>query len=629
MPRGFIPKAKFEKGEARKIFARFFKMTLANHKFLVVLALLCIALSALSSVMGSMFLKSLINDYITPLKGVTDPDFAPLIHALVRMAAIYLVGVFAIGCQALIMNYLSNSSLLTMRTALFSHMEQLPIKYFDARTHGEVMSHYTNDVDTLYQMVSQALPSVVSSVISITMILVSMIILNPLLTVVVIVIYVAITFIVKKISSYASKYYKLQHAATAKLNGYMEEMITGQKVVKVFCHENESVEGFKTLNDDLAHVYEEAQRSASILMPMMNNLGHFTYAIIAVCGAALAVSGTMNLDLGTIAAFLLLTRSFSQPISQVSQQFAYIISGIAGAKRVFALLDEPVEQDNGNVELVNAKKENDTFVETKERTGIWAWKVPSENGTSYVEVKGDVRFKDVDFGYVEDKIVLHDVSLFAKPGQKIAFVGHTGAGKTTITNLINRFYDINKGEITFDGINIQHIKKPDLRHALAMVLQDTNLFTGTVKDNIRFGRLKASDEEIIEAAKLANADDFISKLEKGYDTMLTNNGSNLSQGQRQLLSIARAEVANCPVLILDEATSSIDTRTEQIIQSGMDNLMANRTVFVIAHRLSTVRNSKAILVIDEGRIIERGSHQDLLKEKGMYYELYTGASELE
>ncbi len=629
-PRRQVIRPKYEKGEVSQILKRMFKEIFSKHLFALILTLICIVVLALSSVYGTLFLKSLINDYIIPLTGQSNPDFSQLNGAVIKIALVYLMGVIASFIQALIMRYVTNDTLYNIRTKMFDHMEQLPIKYFDSRTHGDIMSQYTNDVDTLRQMINQALPSLVSSVITIASVVISMFILNAWLTLLVFVIYFGVVFLVKNIGSKASKYFVAQQKALGGLNGYIEEMIDGQKVVKVFCHEKESMAGFDQKNEELSEIAVNANRNSGVIMPLMGNLGHLAYAIIAIVGSIMAVKGLSGLDLGTIAAFLQFTRNFSMPISQVSQQFTFIIASLAGAKRIFALLDEPIEVDNGDVTLVNAKYLDGQLVESDLVTKTWAWKVPSENDSfKYVEVKGDVRFYNVDFGYNKDSKVIHDISLFAKPGQKIAFVGHTGAGKTTITNLINRFYDIDQGSITFDGIDIKQIKKSDLRHSLGMVLQDTNLFTGTIKENIRFGRLNATDEEVVAAAKLANADSFINQLPGGYDTLLTNNGANLSQGQRQLLSIARAAIANDPVLILDEATSSIDTRTEKIIQEGMDKLMENRTVFVIAHRLSTVRNAKAIIVMDDGKIIERGPHEDLIKEKGKYYELYTGASELE
>ena len=524
---------------------------------------------------------------------------------------------------------ISQRSLKKIRDQLFSHMQDLPIKYFDTHIHGDVMSVYTNDVDTLRQMISQSIPQGISSLVSIIAVLCTMIAMSWMLTLVVLACVACMLLIVRRIAGRSSAYFIKQQAALGALNGYIEEMVEGQKVVKVFCHEQKAKEGFDVLNDKLCECAREANKYANILMPAMNNLGNLQYVIIAIAGGSIALAGG-GITLGTIAAFLQLSKSFTQPISQISQQLNSIIMALAGAKRVFELMDEPGEQDGGYVTLVNAKYQGDDLVEADERTGTWAWKHPHEDGTvTYTRLTGDVRFFDVDFAYEPDKPILHNISLYAKPGQKLAFVGATGAGKTTITNLINRFYDIADGKIRYDGININKIKKNDLRRSLGIVLQDTNLFTGTVRENIRYGRLDASDEEVEAAAQLANADEFIRRLPEGYDTMLTDNGANLSQGQRQLIAIARAAVADPPVMILDEATSSIDTRTESLVQRGMDSLMYGRTVFVIAHRLSTVQNSDAIMVLDHGRIIERGNHQELIAQRGTYYQLYTGAFELE
>ena len=621
---------KMAKGELKKIVKRLIDEIFAKHKNSIFIVLTLILVNTGASIYGTLFLKDLINNYITPLINTSNPDFSGLGFAVLKLALIYTCGVLATLAQSIIMRFISNGALLNIRKKMFDHMEKLPIGYFDTHTHGEVMSRYTNDVDTLRQMVSQSLPMVVGSIITLVGVLTTMFILSIHLTIVVLVMYFLIMFVIRKITRKASKYFIKQQQSIGSLNGYIEEMIEGQKVVKVFCHEKESIEGFDQKNEELCDDAKKANANGNMIMPIMNNLGHLNYAVIAIVGSILTINGIGGLNLGTIASFLQFTRTLSQPITQVSQQINSIISALAGAKRIFALLDEPIEKDNGFVTLVNINYENGFPLESEVVTNHWAWKVPTENGKyDYVELKGDVRFFDVDFGYTKDKKVLNDVSLFAKPGQKIAFVGHTGAGKTTITNLVNRFYDIDSGKITFDGIDIKDIKKPDLRRSLGMVLQDTSLFTGTIKDNIKFGKLDATDDEVIAAAKLANAHSFIMKLPNGYDTELSNNGSNLSQGQRQLLSIARAAIANTPVLVLDEATSSIDTRTEKIIQEGMDKLMENRTVFVIAHRLSTVRNAKAIMVIDNGEIIERGSHEDLMAQKGKYYSLNTGAFELE
>lgn len=621
---------KMAKGELKKIVKRLIDEIFAKHKISIFIVLMLILVNTGASIYGTLFLKDLINNYITPLIKTSNPDLSGLGFAVLKLALIYTCGVLATLAQSIIMRFISNGALLNIRKKMFDHMEKLPIGYFDTHTHGEVMSRYTNDVDTLRQMVSQSLPMVVGSIITLVGVLTTMFILSIHLTLVVLVMYFLIMFVVRKLTRKASKYFIKQQQSIGSLNGYIEEMIEGQKVVKVFCHEKESIEGFDQKNVELCDDAKKANANGNMIMPIMNNLGHLNYAVIAIVGSILTINGIGGLNLGTIASFLQFTRTLSQPITQVSQQINSIISALAGAKRIFALLDEPIEKDDGFVTLVNINYENGLPLESETVTNHWAWKVPTENGKyDYVELKGDVRFFDVDFGYTKDKKVLNDVSLFAKPGQKIAFVGHTGAGKTTITNLVNRFYDIDSGKITFDGIDIKDIKKPDLRRSLGMVLQDTSLFTGTIKDNIKFGKLDATDDEVIAAAKLANAHSFIMKLPNGYDTELSNNGSNLSQGQRQLLSIARAAIANTPVLVLDEATSSIDTRTEKIIQEGMDKLMENRTVFVIAHRLSTVRNAKAIMVIDNGEIIERGSHEDLMAQKGKYYSLNTGAFELE
>ncbi len=596
-------------------------------RFTVVI--LSILVSASASVGASVFLESLIDDYISPLLLASNPDFSGLVHALSMMVCLYLAGILCGFLYNWTMASISQRSLKKIRDQLFSHMQDLPIKYFDTHIHGDVMSVYTNDVDTLRQMISQSIPQGISSLVSIIAVLCTMIAMSWMLTLVVLACVACMLLIVRRIAGRSSAYFIKQQAALGALNGYIEEMVEGQKVVKVFCHEQKAKEGFDVLNDKLCECAREANKYANILMPAMNNLGNLQYVIIAIAGGSIALAGG-GITLGTIAAFLQLSKSFTQPISQISQQLNSIIMALAGAKRVFELMDEPVEQDGGYVTLVNAKYQGDDLVEADERTGTWAWKHPHEDGTvTYTRLTGDVRFFDVDFAYEPDKPILHNISLYAKPGQKLAFVGATGAGKTTITNLINRFYDIADGKIRYDGININKIKKSDLRRSLGIVLQDTNLFTGTVRENIRYGRLDASDEEVEAAAQLANADEFIRRLPEGYDTMLTDNGANLSQGQRQLIAIARAAVADPPVMILDEATSSIDTRTESLVQRGMDSLMYGRTVFVIAHRLSTVQNSDAIMVLDHGRIIERGNHQELIAQRGTYYQLYTGAFELE
>ena len=590
-----------------------------------------IAVSSLAAVAGNLFIKNLIDDYIMPFLSENNPSFAPLVRALLIMAGIYYIGTFATFLYARLMVNVTQGTLKRIRDDMFTHMERLPIKYFDTHAHGDIMSCYTNDTDTLRQMISQSIPQMLSSVITIVSTFISMIVLSIPLTLLIIVMVAVMVGAVRKIGSQSGKYFIRQQKDLGVLNGYIEEMMEGQKVVKVFCHEEETKKKFYELNDGLFDSAKNANIYANILMPVMANLGNINYVITLAVGSILAINGVGGLTLGALASFLQLTRSFNMPITQVSQQFNSIIMALAGAERVFDLLDEPVEEDHGYVTLVNAVEEPDgTLKESPVRTGIWAWKHPHQaDGTiTYEKLQGDVVFNGVDFGYTDDKIVLHDIKMYAKPGQKVAFVGATGAGKTTITNLINRFYDIQDGKIRYDGININKIKKPDLRRSLGMVLQDTHLFTGTVADNIRYGKLDATDEEVIAAAKLANAHYFITKLPQGYDTVLSGDGSELSQGERQLLAIARAAIADPPVLILDEATSSIDTRTETIVQSGMDKLMKGRTVFVIAHRLSTIKNSDVIMVLDQGRIIERGDHESLLAEKGRYYQLYTGTFEL-
>ena len=590
-----------------------------------------IAVSSLAAVAGNLFIKNLIDDYIMPFLSENNPSFAPLVRALLIMAGIYYIGTFATFLYARLMVNVTQGTLKRIRDDMFTHMECLPIKYFDTHAHGDIMSCYTNDTDTLRQMISQSIPQMLSSVITIVSTFISMIVLSIPLTLLIIVMVAVMVGAVRKIGSQSGKYFIRQQKDLGVLNGYIEEMMEGQKVVKVFCHEEETKKKFYELNNGLFDSAKNANIYANILMPVMANLGNINYVITLAVGSILAINGVGGLTLGALASFLQLTRSFNMPITQVSQQFNSIIMALAGAERVFDLLDEPVEEDHGYVTLVNAVEEpGGTLKESPVRTGIWAWKHPHQaDGTiTYEKLQGDVVFNGVDFGYTDDKIVLHDIKMYAKPGQKVAFVGATGAGKTTITNLINRFYDIQDGKIRYDGININKIKKPDLRRSLGMVLQDTHLFTGTVADNIRYGKLDATDEEVIAAAKLANAHYFITKLPQGYDTVLSGDGSELSQGERQLLAIARAAIADPPVLILDEATSSIDTRTETIVQSGMDKLMKGRTVFVIAHRLSTIKNSDVIMVLDQGRIIERGDHESLLAEKGRYYQLYTGAFEL-
>lgn len=614
-----------------KLLKRIMDEVFRNYLPHCILVLVCIVVSALANVQASLFLQTLMDDYIVPMTRQQNPSFAPLAGALVRMCCIYLVGILAAWANARIMVNVTQGTLRNLRTKLFTHMESLPIRYFDTHPHGDIMSVYTNDVDTLRQMLSQSIPQLVSSVITIVSVFFSMCMLSWQLTIVTMLMVALMLFCSKQIAKSSSKYFIQQQRDLGKVNGYIEEMMEGQKVVKVFTHEQQTLAGFRELNDQLKESAKQANAFSNIMMPVNAQLGNISYAICALTGAAMAVGGVGSMTLGTVVAFLSLNKGFNMPISQVSMQANSVIMALAGAERIFKMMDEPSETDEGYVTLVNAKEGADgTLEECAARTNVWAWKHPHGDGTTtYTRLTGDVRLFDVDFAYEEGKTVLHDVTLYAKPGQKVAFVGSTGAGKTTITNLINRFYDIADGKIRYDGININKIKKADLRRSLGVVLQDTNLFTGTVMDNIRYGRLDACDEECIAAAKLAGAHDFITRLPQGYDTPLSGNGASLSQGQRQLLAIARAAVADPPVMILDEATSSIDTRTEAIVQRGMDALMTGRTVFVIAHRLSTVKNADAIMVLDHGRIIERGTHDELLALKGTYYQLYTGALELD
>ena len=611
---------------------------ISKYRIQFIFVLVCILLSAVASVVSTLFLKTLIDDYITPLLLEAVPNFSGLARLILIMAGIYLIGVIATLFYNRVMVVIAQGVLKEIRDEMFEKMQKLPIRYFDTHSHGDTMSHYTNDTDTLRQMLTQSIPQLISSVVTIVAVFVSMLTLSLWLTIFVVLFTFIILRVVGNITSKSSKYFVRQQKSLGDVNGYIEEMINGQKVVKVFCHEDKAKELFNKKNEELCKNATEANRFANMLGPLMNNMGYILYVSMAIVGGGLAILGVTNvslsgvgtLTLGMIASFLQLSRSFIMPLSQVSQQLSSIVMAIAGAGRIFKLIDEKYEEDKGYVTLVNVNKVNGELIETKEHSHHWAWKHPHSDGTvTYTELKGEVRFFDVDFGYNEEKIVLHNISLYAEPGQKIAFVGATGAGKTTITNLINRFYDIADGKIRYDGININKIKKDDLRRSLGIVLQDVNLFTGTVMENIRYGRLDATDEECIEAAKLANADGFIRMLPNGYSTVISGDGSDLSQGQRQLISIARAAVADPPVMILDEATSSIDTHTEAIVQRGMDSLMEGRTVFVIAHRLSTVKNSDVIMVLERGRIIERGSHESLIKEKGKYYQLYTGAFELE
>lgn len=610
---------------------RLLKYVTGTYKVRFVIVFICILLSSIASISVSLSLKFLIDDFISPLIGQKDPNFAELYRALAVLGSIFLMGVIATFTYTRLMVYIGQGVLKKVRDDMFEHMQTLPIRYFDQNTNGSIMSLYTNDTDTLRQMISQSIPQALMSFFTIIVTFISMLILSPLLTILAVLIIGLMIFVTKKIGGNSGKYFVRQQKSLADVTGFVEERMNGQRVVKVFNHERKSEEEFDKLNEALFESAAQANTFANMMGPVIGNIGNLQFVLVSVLGGFLSIMGIGGITLGVMASYLQFTKSFTQPFMQVAQQFNSIVMALAGAERIFALIDEESEKDEGYVTLVNAKKdENGNIIECKERTGMWAWKHPhsADGSVSYTELTGDVRFEDVTFGYNEDKVILKDISLFAKPGQKLAFVGSTGAGKTTITNLINRFYDIQEGKIRYDGINITKIKKDDLRRSLGIVLQDTHLFTGTIMDNIRYGKLDATDEEVYEAAKLAHADQFIKMLPKGYDTLLSGDGEELSQGQRQLLSIARAAVANPPVLILDEATSSIDTRTESIVQKGMDNLMKGRTVFVIAHRLSTIRNSDAIIVLEHGKIIERGDHADLIKMKGTYYQLYTGKLEL-
>ena len=625
MPRP-APRPKPQIKDPGKLFIRLMKFVLKRYGIAYFVVVCCIVISVIANTQGTMFLQTLIDDYITPLIGKSTPDYAPLLGAISRVAVFYAIGVIATFTYNKILIYISQGTIMDMRNSLFEHMQDLPIRYFDTHSHGDIMSVYTNDIDTLRQMISQSIPQLINSAITVVSVLIFMIILNVPLTMLTLVMVAITTFVTKTFAGRSSRYFLAQQKDIGKVNGFIEEMLNGQKVVKVFTHEEENIKTFNEINDQLFDSAYNANCYANYLGPINAQIGNVSYVLCAMTGGLLATIGFGGFSLGKLASFLMFNKSFNMPISQISQQFNSIIMALAGCERIFALLDEEPETDNGYVTLVNAKKENGILTETTEHTGLWAWKHThqADGSIDYVELTGDVVFDDVDFGYNPDKIVLHNVDLYATPGQKIAFVGSTGAGKNTITNLINRFYDIQDGKIRYDGININKIKKADLRRSLGIVLQDTHLFTASVMDNIRYGKLDATDEEVYAAARLANADTFIRQLPDGYNTILTGDGANLSQGQKQLIAIARAAIADPPVLILDEATSSIDTRTERIVQNGMDKLMAGRTTFVIAHRLSTVRNSDCIIVLEQGRVIERGNHDQLIAEKGKYYQLYTG-----
>lgn len=609
---------------------RVFKMVWNDYKWLIIIIAILVCVNSFANVYGNTFQQRLIDDYITPMLATSSKDFSPLLSAIIQMIVIYAIGVVASYVLNRLTVKISLGTLNNVRERLFAHMQTLPIKYFDTHPHGDIMSVYTNDTDTLRQTISSSIPQVFSSLITIIMVIISMFSLSWILALITLSFSILMLFIAKKITHKSGKYFRQQQRELGHVNGYIEEMIEGSRVIKVFSHEQQVQEDFDKINDTLCQASTKANTFANILMPICMNFGYVSYVVCAIVGSYFAIHGMFNMTVGTIAAMLSLNKAFNNPITQISQQLNAVIMSQAGAARIFEILDEPSESDSGIVTLVRTKLENDQWVETKDYTGHWCWKHPrSNNGYELVPLKGNVIFDDVTFGYNENKTVLHDINLYAHAGQKVALVGATGAGKTTITNLVNRFYDIQKGTITYDGINIELIEKPDLRRSLGVVLQDTQLFSGTIMDNIRFGKLDATDEECIAAAKLARADSFINHLENGYNTYIHANGESLSQGQRQLLAIARAAVANPPVLILDEATSSIDTRTERLVQEGMDELMKGRTVFVIAHRLSTIMNSDAIMVLDQGRIIERGNHDSLIEKKGIYYQLYTGALEID
>ena len=614
----------------RQTITRLLGYVFREYKLQFAIVLILVVFSSLTNIASSLFIESLIDDYISPMLLQDNPVFTPLLKALAIMACIYLVGIVSSYLYNRIMSKISQGTLKTIRDEMFAKMQRLPIKYFDTHTHGDIMSYYTNDTDTLRELISRGIPEIFSMVITLVSTFVAMLCTSAYLTVLVIFLAIIMVKVTQNIGGKSSKYFVRQQITIAKANGFIEEMINGQKVIKVFSHEEQSIKDFKEINDELCNATTLANKYSNILMPALANLGNIQFVLVVVIGGLLAIYGIGGMTVGAIAAFLNLSKSFTIPISRLSQQINSIVMAMAGAKRIFKFMDEEKEFDDGYVSLVNAERDGENLKETDHYTGIWAWKYPHHDGRiEYVELKGHIELTNVNFGYEPGKLILHDISLYAKPGQKIAFVGATGAGKTTITNLLNRFYDIEDGKIRYDGININKIKKDDLRKSLGMVLQDVNLFTGTIRENIRYGNENATDEQVYDAAKLANAHNFIMNLPNGYDTMIDGNGGSLSQGQKQLISIARAAIANPPVMILDEATSSIDTRTEKVVQDGMDKLMEGRTVFVIAHRLSTVRNSKAIIVLDHGRIIERGEHEYLLDQKGVYYSLYTGAFELE